>query len=344
VSHRTFSHPRDRESPLVEESFLSTLRVPAHRFRNPILPAPAQDPQALWHDGLYHYCESSSEGIFLRSAADFTALATAPARRVWAPPALGPASRNLWAPELHRIDGRFYIYFAADDGENENHRMWVLAAESDAPTGPYRLAARLETDGWAIDGTVLHSGDGSRTFIWSGWPGARNGRQNLYAARMDSPLALAGPRVLLARPELPWECRGMPICEGPQVLQRNGRTFIIYSASGSWTEDYCLGLLVHDGGDLLDSRAWRKLGPVFHKNEHALGVGHCGFVTTPDGREDWILYHAKTSRRAGWSDREVRAQRFTWNAAGLPVFGTPIDPAIAQSRPTIAAAALARSA
>nr|WP_158305430.1 glycoside hydrolase family 43 protein [Opitutus terrae] len=296
------------------------------------MPAPAQDPHVLFHDGLYHYCESTPAGIFLRSAANFVDLARAPRRWVWTPPARGLMAKNLWAPELHQLDGRFYIYFAADDGRNANHRMWVLSA-SDLG-GPFLLVGQLETGGWAIDGTVfpLH---GERYFVWSGWPGRRNGQQNLYLARMRSPLALEGPRVLLTTPDQPWERRGLPLCEGPQVLQHHGRTFLVYSASGSWTEDYCLGLLSLEGFDVLDPRSWRKRGPVFHKTAHAWGVGHCGFATTPDGNEHWLLYHAKTSRQPGWIDREVRAQRFTWSSVGEPVFGEPVARTLAQPRPAV---------
>jgi GH43 family beta-xylosidase len=185
------------------------------------------------------------------------------------------------------------------------------------------LLRPLDTQGWAIDGTILTDRSGNRIFVWSGWPGARNGRQNLYAARMASPTQLVGPRVLLAEPDRIWERRGMPICEGPQILQRDGRVFIVYSASGSWTQDYCLGLLSFNGGDLLDPRSWRKTSQVFAKNKHAVGVGHCCFVDGGGGA-DWLVYHAKTSRRNGWSDREVRAQTFGWHADGTPDFGAPL--------------------
>jgi GH43 family beta-xylosidase len=291
---------------------------------------------------MYYYCESTTHGIFVRATRHLLELGSAESRRVWAPPASGPASKNLWAPELHHIEGRFYIYFAADDGVNARHRMWVLAAKTDDPAGAYELAGSLETHGWAIDGTVLSDVFGNHVFVWSGWPGKRNGRQNLYMARMKNPLELAGSRVLLAQPDQPWECRGMPICEGPQVLRRAGRTFIIYSASGSWTQDYCLGLLEHCGGDFLDPSSWRKVGAVFSKNSHACGVGHCTFVNTNAG-DDWLVYHAKTSRRRGWSDREVRAQTFSWNSDGTPFFGSP-HPTIQARVRTASPGEIARSA
>lgn len=297
---------------------------PATHARH-LLKAPAQDPHVIFHDGLYHYCESSPLGIFVRSARHFLELGTAESRCVWTPPAQGPASRNVWAPELHRIDDRFHIYFAADNGDNAQHRMWVLSATSEDPAGTYELAGSVETGGWAIDGTILTDPFGNHIFVWSGWPAGTKTQQNLYMARMKSPLELSGSRVLLTQPDRRWETRAMAICEGPQVIQRGSRTCIVYSASGSWTQDYCLGMLVHEGGDLLDPLAWRKVAdPVFKKNGHACGVGHCCFVTTPDGMEDWMIYHAKTARRRGWADREVRAQAFSWNADQTPLFGCPL--------------------
>jgi GH43 family beta-xylosidase len=305
-------------------------------FQNPLLRPPAQDPQVTYHRGHYYYCESSPQGVFLRVAASLAGLARAPARRVWAPAASGPMSKNIWAPELHVLDGRAYIYVAADDGDNAKHRMGVLAAETDDVAGPYRLVSVLDTGGWAIDGTVLELEGGRRYFIWSGWAGKKDGRQNLYIAAMRSPTKLAGRRALLKQPDQAWERRAMPICEGPQVLRRGGKTFVIYSASGSWTEDYCLGMLVLEGGDPMQAAHWRAAGQVFARNAFACGVGHCGFVRSPDGCEDWLVYHAKTVSRDGWGDREVRAQPFTWDARGWPVFGEPVDPRLTLMHPASA--------
>lgn len=294
-----------------------------------LIPAPAQDPHVHFYADRYYYTESSPTGIFVRTAANFTEFGSSSRRRVWSPPASGRVSRNLWAPELHRIDGCHYIYFAADDGHNAHHRMWVLGALSDDPAGDYTLIGSLDTQGWAIDGTPFTDRSGERFFAWSGWPGERDGCQNLYIARMKNACELATPRTLLATPSETWERHAMPICEGPQILQRDGRTFLVYSASGSWTPHYCLGLLEHTGGDFLNASNWIKHGCVFAPDDHTFGVGHCGFTTTRDG-EDWILYHAKTARRAGWQDREVRAQPFIWSAAGLPIFQSPPTASVAR--------------
>jgi GH43 family beta-xylosidase len=200
--------------------------------------------------------------------------------------------------------------------------MWVLQSEGDDPQGRYRLCGGLDTDGWAIDGTILKDND-KLYYIWSGWPGRENGQQNLYIAPMSDPMTLAGPRQLLAVPDQPWECIEMAICEGPQVLQRNGLTFIVYSASGSWCSDYCLGLLVNRSGDILNHQAWQKIGPVFQKTDEVWGIGHCSFIKSLCGTEDWILYHSKSKKKKGWTDRDVHIQPFHWHPDGLPNFGRP---------------------
>jgi len=324
----------DRQVLPLAERFRRSLPGGA-TFKNPILPAPSADPWVTFHEGTYYYCESRHQDtIWIRKAASFTDFAEDDGIMVWSAPSFGPDSKSLWAPELHLIEGRWYIYYAADDGLNENHKMWVLEGLTNDPCGPYRLRGCLDTSGWAIDGTVLKLNDGRLFFLWSGWPGHENGQQNLYIAPMSNPWTLSGPRVLIAKPEHSWETVDMAICEGPQILQRAGRTFVVYSASGSWSEDYCLGLLELKGSDPLQAVSWHKHGCAFQKTNTVWGLGHCSFVTSPDGSEDWIVYHAKAKRKKGWNDRNVRAQKFTWTAEGLPDFGTPISAGVSLHVPS----------
>lgn len=274
-------------------------------------------------DGALHALISDGRRIFLRRAAEAQSLFQQAGACVWSLPRKGPASRHLWAPELHRLGGRWFIYYAADDGPNRNHRLFVLESTSGDPAGPYRACGRLETGGWAIDGTVLHQADRNHFLLWSGWEGREKGAQNLYIAPLRDPWTVGGPRVRLARPDQEWERRGGEIIEGPAVWQHGGLTGVVYSASASWTVHSCLGMLVHRGGSLLDPAAWSKVGPVFQRTPQTWGVGHCSLVEQGDGG-GLIFYHAKTRRTRGWRDRNVRAQRFSWGSDGLPCFGEPL--------------------
>src|SRR5258706_3485875 len=289
----------------------------------------------IFHGGFYYYSEARNKRhIFVRRSRTIAGIGQDPGVCVWSAPARGKNCDNVWAPELHLIDGRWFIYYAADNGENENHRMWVLESQGPDPRGKYCCRGQLATGGWAIDGTLMTLEDGRKYFLWSGWPGKRNGQQNIYIAPMSDTATISGPRVLVAAPEQTWERVEMPICEGPQVLRRNGDIFIVYSASGSWTPGYCLGLLHNKTKDVLNPKAWVKHGPVFKKTDQVWGVGHCSFVKSLCQTEDWIIYHSKSSTRPGWEDRDVHAKRFSWASDGFPDFGEPL-PRSAPVRPRL---------
>lgn len=306
----------------------------------PVLVADGADPWAFRHtDGTYYLLVTTGDDITIRRAATLSGLGEGERAVVWRPPPGGPHSHDLWAPELHHLDGKWYVYVAADDGDNATRRMIVLenpAADPFAGTFSFKsVIADPAADRWAIDGTVFEWA-GRRYFVWSGWEGFEDVRQDLYIAPMADPWTLAGPRVCISRPTHPWETVDDPdVNEGPQALTRDGRLFLVYSASGGWTDDYCLGRLdLRPGGDPLDPAAWVKHPePVFRSAGGVFAPGHCSFVTSPDGAEDWIVYHAAKARGSGW-DRSVRAQPFGWGPDGAPRFGFPVRPDLPLRRPS----------
>ncbi|MET0303454.1 MAG: family 43 glycosylhydrolase [Microbacteriaceae bacterium] len=298
-------------------------------FYNPVISG--ADPSIVLHEGAYYSVSSTNEGVFLRKSTSLTTMDQGQVQRIWTPDESGALCCNIWAPDLTMIDGEWYIYFAADDGNNANHRMYGITPLTDDPFGawsePVKMAAA--TDRWAIDASVMQK-DGELYFLWSGWEneagvGQPDQGQELYIARMSDPLTIEGDRVQLSAPTEPWERIALPIQEGPETLIRGDKTIIVYSASGSWTEDYCLGTLTTTGDDMMDPSAWTKSdGCVFSKGDTAWGPGHHTFTTSPDGAEEWIVYHASTVKERGWPGRSIRAQPFTWNADDSPAFGTPV--------------------
>ena len=275
------------------------------------------------YEGVFHALNTDGQRMFLRRSPDVRTLFAQPAVVVWKAPMRGPHAKHLWAPELHRLEGRWFIYYAADDGRNRNHRLWALEAVGDDPAGPYRHRGTIQTGGWSIDATVLHEpASGQGYLLWSGWEGPQKGAQNLYAAPLADPLTLGSPQVELTRPTEPWEQRGGSICEGPAVVQRDGVTCVVYAASASWTVHACLGMLGNRDGDYLNPDAWTKVGPVFSRTPEVWGIGHCSLPCQGDA--GWIFYHAKTRHTRGWRDRNIRAQAFTWGPDGLPHFGEPL--------------------
>lgn len=306
-------------------------------FVNPI--GEGSDPWVIRHGDHYYYCESEGdEGVSVWKSDRLTDRGTK--RVVWERPKTGWNCRQVWAPELHRLGGRWYIYYAASDGRNENHRAGVLEAVGDDPQGEFADKGMLYTgddiagrsnNRWAIDVTPLEI-DGRLYAIWSGWPGTDD-VQYLYIAPMSNPWTIAGNRVRLCENDTyAWERvaeslsqRGLH--EGPQVLRHDGRVFVVYSCSGSWEPSYKLGLLdLKPGADPLAPKNWTKHAkPVMQSEDRVFGIGHASFTKSPDGTQDWILYHTKLSPAHGWQ-RAVHIQPFAWTKDGLPDFGGPAQP------------------
>lgn len=317
---------------LAASSSLSAQTKEVRDFFNVVVPD-AEDPWVFRHsDGLYYWVYSAGGHVELLRSPTLSGLGAGERKVVWTPEKTGPASKGIWAPELHRVRGKWYIYVAADDGNNKHHHMYVMESGAEDPfEGRFSFKGQLAVPGedrWAIDGTVLEV-KGRLYFIWSGWEGFEDIRQNLYIAPMSDPWTVSGKRVMISTPEKEWErCGGSPaVNEGPEAVVRNGRVFLVYSASGSWSDYYCLGLLSAKlDADLLDSKSWTKHpGPVFESANGLKAPGHASFTKSRDGQEDWIVYHTARFPGSGWR-RLVRTQPFTWTADGLPDFGSPAPP------------------
>lgn len=253
-------------------------------FANPLFMG-GSSPSAVYYGGKYYYTHETNDMIWLWESSDITDMKHAVCREVWRP--VEPdGMHNLWAPEIHRINDRWYIYYAADDGNTDNHQIYVL--ENEAPTpfeGKFVQKGPIVTNpvwNWGIHAsTFVH--EGVQYLIWSGWPRRRimEETQCIYIARMKNPWTLEGERVMLSRPEYSWERQWVnpdgsrtayPIYvnEAPQMFRsKDGKTLILYySASGCWFPYYCVGMLTADAGaDLLNPASWHKADkPVFHSS------------------------------------------------------------------------------
>lgn len=316
-------------------------------FTNPLVSG--ADPWVIRQGGFYYYAQSRSDGIWIAKTTKLTEIGSAPAVQVWHAPASGWNHTNVWAPELHYIDGTWYIYYAAgSDGPPFIHQhAGVLEAATDDPQGAYVDRGELYTGDdvaggtnnvWAIDLTAGYIGD-QLYAIWSGWEqNATTDRtpQHLYIAKMSSPTQIASDRVKISSPTASWELgTELDLEEGPELLQHGLETFVIYSTRESWLPAYRLGQLrlASASSDPMDPASWIKTGPVFSGTTGVYGVGHASFTTSPDGTEDWIVYHSKVAETPGW-DRVVRTQPFTWSGAGAPVFGSPVPNGKAIPKPS----------
>ncbi len=297
-------------------------------FRNPLVTPDGADPWMAWHDGFYYLCVTRGRVLSVRRAAHIGDLRAADEHVVWNDPDR-TRNRQVYAGEFHLMDGpggaRWYFYYCADDGNDRNHRVYVLEADAfgGTPLGPYHFKAKLRTDPddrlYALDPDVFALPDGRRYLLWAGDPGHR-----LFIQQLSNPWTTTGRRQLIEADGF-----GCPnIREGPCTLVRNGRVFLVYSACDTGEPSYKLGMLSADvGADLVDPGVWtRHPKPVLERSDRhgVYGPGHNGFFKSPDGTQDWIVYAAKTDVRFTYRGRTPRAQPITWAADGTPTIPEPL--------------------
>ncbi|MFD3654609.1 family 43 glycosylhydrolase [Streptomyces sp. NPDC058620] len=310
-------------------------------YTNPVKSVKGADPWLEHYNGHYYLITTSFTGVLtMRKSPTLAGLSTAPSVQVWSD-TTSTRNTNFWAPELHFVDGRWYLYYSAGQSGVaccDSQRTHVLESAGSDPMGPYTYknqlsGSNLSPGGWLIDASVLRHG-GKLYLLGSG--SVNGSAQSLVIAPMSNPYTLSGSAFsVISSPTLSWETQGGTVNEGPEPLYRNGKTFVVYSASACWGPDYKLGRLELTGSNPLLASSWtKKSTPVFSRNDSAgvYGPGHNGFFTSPDGTENWIVYHANDSASGGCDNgRTTRAQKFTWNADGTPDFGAPI--ALGATRP-----------
>lgn len=336
--------PAGKMAAMLASAFLtaSLLFSMDKTFTNPVAPD-GEDPWVVKHDGKYYYVFASGpnhmseysrdNAVWIRGSESLLDVFTTPlTAQAWRPPAGKPFSEELWAPELHYLAGAWYLYVAADDGRNENHRMHVLKRSDPDPRGPFEHLGELKLpeNKWAIDGTVLEL-DGQMYFIWSGWPGNENKVQNLYICRMSDPATAVGERVMISTPTHDWEKKPdvphLPLInEGPTAITIGKKTFVTFAASGSWGDDYCVGLLELVGTDPMDPKSWKKhVKPLLSSTNGNIAPGHPSIVKSPDDREHWLVFHTAKRPGAGW-DRQVNLQQLLVDEAAGTIKVAPLVP------------------
>ncbi|KAF1814970.1 Arabinanase/levansucrase/invertase [Eremomyces bilateralis CBS 781.70] len=252
-----------------------------------ITAVPTPDPYVVFLRDTFFLTFTSGNRVEIWSSPTLLGFYTYPRKTVvWQPEHGYPFSGNIWAPELHALCGRWYIYVSCDHPliGNASHRLCVLrgpptdVSPCEAPWEFLGPLPGLPPHQWSIDGTVFELDD-QLYCVYSGWPllagypgesiksMVERGRsqdesiQELYIAHMASPELVDSFAVRISAPEHRWEFSGSSgINEGPQYLKASDGSWkgIVFSCAGSWTRDYKMATLQYVGGEPLNPRAWVK--------------------------------------------------------------------------------------
>lgn len=296
------------------------------------------DPHILMaSDGTYYFTASVPEydRIILRHSQTIAGLATAEEKVLWYRPNEGRMGGHIWAPEIHHVDGRWLIYFAAGNSDNVFRiRTYVLACEADNPMqDSWSVLGQLETpwDTFTLDATSFHH-CGLDYLCWAQQEPGIETNSNLYLAPLATPTTLATSPARLTVPTLDWEIQGYKVNEGAAFLAHGDKVFITYSGSAT-DEHYAMGMLwAKSDAELTDPSSWTKSSePVFASapDRCIYGPGHNSFTKDECGR-DLLVYHARNYRDIEGDplydpNRHARVQRFKYDKKGFPIFGKPVN-------------------
>lgn len=297
------------------------------------------DPYVLRaEDGSYYFTASvpSYDKIVLRHADTLEGLASAPETVIWEKHSEGDMSQHIWAPELHYLDGSWYIYFAGSRTDDIwRLRPYILKCEGQNPMkDTWTECGKIQRsdddiysfDAFSLDATIFEN-KGKHYYVWAEKVSVGIQISNLYIAEMESPTKLKTAQVLLTTPDYDWERVDIWVNEGPAVVKHDGRIFLTYSASATG-ECYCMGMLsIDEDGDILDPRQWKKERyPVLKSDREKgfYGPGHNSFTKLPDGT-DVCIFHARTYLEIEGDplydpNRHAFAMKVEWKEDGYPVF------------------------
>lgn len=297
------------------------------------------DPYLYRHeDGWYYFTASvpAYDSIVLRRSKTLLELADAEEKVIWEKHESGPMSEHIWAPEIHFLFGKWYLYFAGGEKEDVwNIRPYVLECQG---TNPYEdewkemgKMKRAEEDpfsfeAFSLDATVFQN-KGEYYYVWAEKVGVGKQISNLYIAKMENGYTLKTVQVLLTTPDYDWERIGFWVNEGPAVIRRGKKLYLTFSASETGI-DYCVGMLSADeDADLLDPGSWvKERYPVLRTCEERkiYGPGHNSFTKDEKGN-DIMVYHARTEAVIEGNplynpNRHAMLMKINWDENNRPVF------------------------
>lgn len=308
-------------------------------FKNPISYDNFSDPFVTYdkHTGYYYFiasCQCDTLTIY-RSKTVGDIIKNGDYKDVYVCTEKNAAWGPMWAPEMYKVGKHWYIYTSCREVKSENpwdtKRLLILKSKKEDPFDGFEFGSKPDASIFAIDPTSVMI-DGKQYICYSEVNEKEDAFQVLVIREMKDPLTFTDNKAVIARPTLPWEL--IPpydgkeaIVEGAFFVEKQNRLFIIYSANGCWSDDYCLGVLEYMGGEVCDANNWKKYpNPLFVKGNGIYGPGHASFFDSPDGSELWCAYHCLLHSNPNRKEmvRNTCLQKVDFDETGYPVMASPV--------------------
>jgi len=249
---------------------------------------PLGDPFIMLYDGKYYaYGTYSPNGIAVFVSDDL---------QTWSKPeeatgglALNKkdvwADRWFWAPEVYHVNGRFYMYYSADEH--------ICVATSDSPLGPFKqdtYKPMIENEK-CIDNSLFIDDDGKPYLLFDRF----NDGLNIWVAELEDNLIDIKAETMkpCIHVSQTWEEVWPRVNEGAFVIKHNGTYYLTYSANSYESQFYGIGVATAINID----GPWVKYNgnPIYQKPGDLVGIGHSAIFTDKEGNLR-IVFHAHNSK------------------------------------------------
>lgn len=224
------------------------------------------------------------------------------------------AAYALWAPSILKANNRYYLFFAANDIQNEQESGGIGIAVSEKPSGPFTdalgkpLISTFHHGAQPIDPFVFRDDDGSFYLYYGGW-----GHCNLVRLSPDLLSLIPFPEGDTFREITPEH-----YVEGPFLLKRDSKYYLMWSEGGWGGPNYSVAYAIgqHPWGP------FSRIGKILQQDPQvATGAGHHSVIHIPGTEEYYIVYHRRPLGDTNGNHREICIDKMEFDETGniLPV-------------------------
>jgi beta-xylosidase len=220
------------------------------------------------------------------------------------------AKRAMWAPSIIEKDGKFYLFFSANDIQNDQQPGGIGVAVADKPAGPFKdylgkpLLDKFHNGAQPIDQFVFKDRDGQYYMIYGGW-------RHCNIAKLQSDFKGFEP---FPDGKTFKEITPEGYVEGPIMFIKDGKYYFMWS-EGGWTgPDYSVAYAIADS----PFGPFKRIGKVLQQDPNiATGAGHHSVIKSPSADEWFIVYHRRPLGDKEGNHRVTCIDRMEFDAQGM---------------------------
>lgn len=285
-----------------------------HYTGNPVFPGWYADPEGIIYNKKYWifptYSAPYKDQVFMDAFSSRDLTNWKKHERIVDTGAVRWAEKAMWAPSVIERNGKYFLFFGANDIQSDEEAGGIGIAVADKPEGPYRdylgkpLIDKFHNGAQPIDQFVFEDSDGKLYLIYGGWRHC-----NIVRLKDDlSGVELSEDGTLFR------EITPEGYVEGPFMFIRNGKYYFMWS-EGGWTgPNYSVAYAIGDS----PFGPFERIGRILQQDPSiATGAGHHSVIRIPGTEKYYIVYHRRPLGEKDRNSREVCIDRMEFDENGF---------------------------